>query len=190
MKKGFTLVELLVVIAILAVLATAVVVVLNPAELLKQGRDSTRFSDLASINSAIALYLSQATDPVLWDATTCAATGNARCTVATTTNPFSAVTAQNGCGSGSAWATTTVDGAGWVAVDMASLTGGSPLPRLPLDPTNSGNYFYGYGCAATSSNSLSYEMIANLESAKYVTQETSDGGNNAGLYEVGNQPSL
>ena len=38
MKRGFTLIELLVVIAILAVLATATILVLNPAELLKEGR--------------------------------------------------------------------------------------------------------------------------------------------------------
>ncbi len=190
MKKGFTLVELLVVIAILAVLATAVVVVLNPAELLKQGRDSTRFSDLSSINSAIALYLSQSTDPVLWGSSACSASGQARCSATSTLNPFPTITAQNGCGSGNAWATTTVDGGGWVAVNFASLTGGSPVPRLPLDPTNNGTYFYGYGCAATSSNSLSYELATNLESTKYVSQETSDGGNSSSTYEVGNQPSL
>lgn len=39
-RKGFTLIELLIVIGILAVLATAVIMVLNPAELLKQARDS------------------------------------------------------------------------------------------------------------------------------------------------------
>ncbi|MDD4931154.1 MAG: prepilin-type N-terminal cleavage/methylation domain-containing protein, partial [Candidatus Colwellbacteria bacterium] len=44
--KSFTLVELLIVIAILAVLAAAVVVVLNPAELLAQARDSQRSTDL------------------------------------------------------------------------------------------------------------------------------------------------
>src|SRR3989344_7995871 len=54
---GFTLIELLIVIAILVVLSVAVVVILNPAELLRQARDSTRISDLASVNSAIALYL-------------------------------------------------------------------------------------------------------------------------------------
>ncbi|MCL4400352.1 type II secretion system GspH family protein, partial [Patescibacteria group bacterium] len=41
-KEAFTLIELLVVIAILGVLGTAVVLVLNPSELIKQGRDSTR----------------------------------------------------------------------------------------------------------------------------------------------------
>ena len=51
MKKGFTLIELLIVIAILAVLGVTVTLVLNPAELLRQGRDSTRISDLSSINS-------------------------------------------------------------------------------------------------------------------------------------------
>jgi len=54
--KAFTLIELLVVIAILAVLAVAVTLILNPAELIRQGRDSTRLSDLATINKALGLY--------------------------------------------------------------------------------------------------------------------------------------
>ncbi len=49
-EKAFTLIELLVVIAILAVLAVAVTLILNPAELIRQGRDSIRLSDLATIN--------------------------------------------------------------------------------------------------------------------------------------------
>ena len=61
MKKGFTLIELLIVIAILAILATTVVLVLNPAQILAQARDAQRISDLSSIKSAIALYLATAT---------------------------------------------------------------------------------------------------------------------------------
>jgi len=56
-KNSFTLIELLVTIAILAVLAIAVVLVINPQELIKQGRDSTRLTDLGNINKALGLLL-------------------------------------------------------------------------------------------------------------------------------------
>ena len=52
--KGFTLLELLIVIGILAILAGVVVLVLNPAELLRQARDSQRISDLSTMRSAIS----------------------------------------------------------------------------------------------------------------------------------------
>ncbi|HMB17541.1 MAG TPA: prepilin-type N-terminal cleavage/methylation domain-containing protein, partial [Candidatus Paceibacterota bacterium] len=41
-NQAFTLIELLVVIAILSILAVAVTLILNPAQLIRQGRDSTR----------------------------------------------------------------------------------------------------------------------------------------------------
>src|SRR3989344_8684487 len=100
MTKGFTLIELLIVIAILAVLSTAVVLVLNPAELLKQGRDSTRISDLASINSAIALYLTDVSTPGLGGPNGAACSvAFTRCTFLTATSSF--LTAPGGgCGAG------------------------------------------------------------------------------------------
>jgi prepilin-type N-terminal cleavage/methylation domain-containing protein len=55
-RRGFTLIELLVVIAIIAILAVVVVLTLNPAQLLASGRDSSRISDMSSLNSAINLY--------------------------------------------------------------------------------------------------------------------------------------
>ena len=55
-QKGFTLIELLVVIAIIAILAVVVVLTLNPAELLRQARDSNRVSDFATMKSALSLY--------------------------------------------------------------------------------------------------------------------------------------
>ena len=69
-KKGFTLIELLVVIAIISILAVVVVLTLNPAELLRQSRDSQRVSDLGTLKSAISLYLVDAAYPNLASSTT------------------------------------------------------------------------------------------------------------------------
>src|ERR1700677_2137794 len=55
-KKGFTLIELLVVIAIIAILSVVVILTLNPAELLRQNRDSSRLSDMTTLNDAVSLY--------------------------------------------------------------------------------------------------------------------------------------
>ena len=54
---SFTLVELLIVIAILAVLAAAVVIVLNPAELLAQARDSQRITDMKTLKDSIDIWV-------------------------------------------------------------------------------------------------------------------------------------
>jgi len=55
-SKSFTLIELLVVVALIAVLAVAVILALNPSELLKQGRDSTRLSDLQNLNKSLSWF--------------------------------------------------------------------------------------------------------------------------------------
>ncbi len=52
-KKGFTLIEILLVIGIIAVLATVVIVALDPAKRFQDARDSRRLSDIESILSAI-----------------------------------------------------------------------------------------------------------------------------------------
>ena len=64
-QRGFTLLELLIVIAILAILAAVVIIVLNPAQTLAQARDSQRLSDLATMKSAISLYLTTVSSPSL-----------------------------------------------------------------------------------------------------------------------------
>lgn len=185
MKKGFTLVELLVVIAIIAVLGTAVVLVLNPSELLKQSRDSTRLNDLTVINKSIVFYLSQTDSPGLGgpNGSPCSA-ASSFCTSPTATSPFSV--SQNGCGAGTPTSSQKTDGQGWVKVDFESLITGSPISRLPLDPlyssNSSGTYYYAYAC-----NGLYYELDTNFESAKYATSEIIDGGNRTNLFEVGNK---
>ena len=161
-KKGFTLIELLIVIGILAILVAAVVVVLNPAQLLAQARDGQRMSDLDAAKSAIQLYLSMESGTL------------------STAGPFVTVAGMTVSSSPTNWTTATttsstaVDGTGWIPVDFSGMAGGSPLARLPIDPTNSGEFGYGY-VANTSAGT--FKLIGRLESTKYQPKMATDGGN-------------
>ncbi len=53
LKAGFTLIEILVVIGMIAILATVVLIAINPARQFAQGRDSQRISNLNSILNAV-----------------------------------------------------------------------------------------------------------------------------------------
>jgi prepilin-type N-terminal cleavage/methylation domain-containing protein len=176
-KKGFTLVELLVVIGILAILTAAIVIILNPAELLKQARDSQRLSDLDAVKNAVALYLA--------DEKNFSSLTDTNCYVS-----IGGVAANCGGRHGSKTMTyvagTGISGSGWIPVAFSTISSGSPLSALPLDPTNTTTYFYSFSFDKTN---LTFEMDAALESAKYASKATSDGGNNA-AYEVGNDPGL
>jgi len=52
-QKGFTLIEILVVIGMIALLATIVLIAINPARQFAQGRDTQRTSNLNTILNAI-----------------------------------------------------------------------------------------------------------------------------------------
>lgn len=219
---GFTLLELLIVISIIAILSVALVLVLNPAEALKKSRDAQRISDLSTMKTALGLYLTSTTTPYL-------GTGNSNSGVSCKTSPSSSfgTTHANGSiyysspnsivvttldtGTTATVASTTVgatnialtDGGGWIPVNFDSLTGGSPISNLPIDPINTLNGtgtgdvnsgvgpisnaspFYRYACSASP---LTFEIDAVLESTAYTVTDDkrlSDGGNNASFYEVG-----
>ena len=175
MKKGFTLIELVIVIGILAILATVVVLVLNPAQLLAQARDSQRMSDLSSVKNAIALYLATADSPAV--GATSKGTVSTACWFGTTcTTTCSGISTS-----------TAVDSTGWVNVDLTGTAGGSPLSALPLDPSQTATYQYTYIGDATH---LTFELNANLESTKYSGLEATDGGNCPSVYEIGTAPGL
>ena len=185
-KKGFTLIELLIVIGILAILTAAVVVVLNPAELLKQARDAQRLSDLDSVKSAVSLYLATVSSPSLSDG---AGSDEYYLTASSTTGePFSSALTIS--------SSTAIDGSGWVTVQLTDTSGGSPLSALPLDPTNNGTYFYGW---ASNNTNLTFELDTRLESTKHRGKMATDGGSantcssyteQTCFYEIGTDPGL
>jgi len=194
-KKGFTLIELLVVIAIIAILSVVVILTLNPAELLRQSRDSNRVSDMSVLKSAVGYFLATANDlsgtPI--GTSTCyesAPVGSATSTCITWFKS-QAVNATTTASS------TAVDGTGWVPIKMSNLTGGSPLGALPQDPLTSANtndkiHIYTY---IASSSQLTFKIDTHMESLKYSQGGnndvvSTDGGNDPASYEQGTNLGL
>jgi prepilin-type N-terminal cleavage/methylation domain-containing protein len=194
-QKGFTLIELLVVVSIIAILSVFVILTLNPAEMLKQARDSNRVSDLSTLKTAISLYLADIGSPNLASSSfgysACylsTASGNGTTTAKCGTFTGAGITV---VASTSVAAYKNVDSTGWMPVNFKQLSIGSAFAALPVDPTNDRIYYYSY--AATSN--FTFEIDAFMESTKYKAGGSSDivtkdGGNNNLAYEVGSSLGL
>ncbi len=212
-NRGFTLLELLIVIAIIAILSVALVLVLNPAETLRKSRDAQRISDLSTLKTALGIYLTSNVTPTLGDAgsnATCSLTpGDPRGIAGAykiwySTPSTTAITDVTLDGSTVVSPKIQVaipaltDGTGWIPVNFGSLSGGSPISNIPVDPTNniatgtstaasvrSDALVYRYAC---SQSPLAFEIDAQLESTAYTVDDNkrvSDGGNSTEYYETG-----
>jgi type II secretory pathway pseudopilin PulG len=183
---SFTLVELLVVIGILAILTAAVVIVLNPAELLKQSRDSNRMTDLASMQKALQLLLSQNPSVSLGSASTVyVSLADSSSTCGSYALPTLPPGYSYRCVSSASL--TLADGNGWLPVNFGS-SNVQNLSRLPLDPSNNAaaGLYYTY----SPSSAGAFELTALVESEKYIPQATGDGGALPGVVQRGSALDL
>ncbi len=178
LQRGFTLIELLIVIAIVAILATAVVLLLNPVELLKQARDSRRLSELQAINSALNIYSVQGGSSFGSMNTVYTSLPDTSAVCASYTLPALPAGWSYSCQTSANYR--NVDGTGWIPVNFKTLTSGAPFPALPTDPinTSANGYYYTYVIG-------SWELDAKMESQKYADQAGSDGGDLFSHFEVG-----
>lgn len=192
--KGFTLLELLIVIAVVAALSAVVILVLNPAELLRQARDSNRVADLTALKKALSLFLLDVPGGSLAPLyTTCYM--SAPLGIATTTtrcgNLFSASGAINATSSVASSTMRKVNGTGWIPVNFNAMSTKAPFGALPVDPINNATYYYAYAA----SSSIFEIDAAKLESNKYGAGGPKDlvgpdGGDQPTVYETGTAPGL
>lgn len=183
--ESFTLIELLIVIGVLAVLTAAVVLIMNPAERLKESRDARRITELTSLEKTINVLTTQntnlpmGTSSVVYvsipdDASsTCGSLGLPALSPGYT---YNCVTTAN---------LRKTNSTGWIPIDFSS-TGVAMLPTLPIDPVNttSTGLYYTYMMGG------SFEVNAKFESQKYDDLMASDGGDSLVAYERGTSKSI
>lgn len=198
-RKGFTLIELIIVIAIIALLGTTVIVVLDPVEMFKEGRDSQRIADVEQMNRVMSLYAANVGD---LSASIC----DNKCYAQTLEGVGFGTAPRCGQRYSAANNNTTVtstsqaiDGTGWVPVDLRPMSTGIPITAWPIDPKTVVNLnglqtqvlvgtsqYYSFACLNSA-----WEFTAHLESARYTSSSSeTDGGTDLRLYEVGTNVGL
>ncbi len=170
LQKGFTLIELLVVIAILGILATLVVLAINPAEAQRKGRDATRLSDLATIRKAIDLSIA---DGKVLPGTVAAPFSG----VSTGTRDASLATNYLGMNVSKYLSVLPIDPR-QMATDITLLSDGTTQIAA-------GSMLYSF-----TSNGKTYELNAYIESSDNTAIPANDGGTSATVYEIGSNPGL
>jgi len=206
-NTGFTLLELLIVIAILAILSATLLFLVNPVEIFKKTRDTKRVSDLKEMSKTIS-YLIEQTGGTLdmdgpFQSDTCQDGGSptiylslvdstSTCQTFITNgdlpNPslfgwqYHCVTSQSDLAK--------VDGSGWLPINFSQTT--YLTSKIAVDPLNQINgtgqgLFFSYVC---NNSSKTFEINCVLESNKYSSLMSNDGGDKDTKYEIGNDLGL
>lgn len=181
-RRGFTIFELLVTVAVTAILGVIVVVIINPIELQKGGRDSKRFNDIKTISGSLEFFKadvrpsSWGTDKTVYisipDAT-------ANCSGITGLPALIAGWTYH-CANSNDFR--KIDGTGWIPLDFGQLSAGSFFPTLPIDPSNiaAGSRYFAYSVSSTL-----WKLSFTPESSKNSSKAANDGGTYPALYELG-----
>jgi len=163
-----------------------VVVTINPAEMLKKTRDTKRISDLDALRTALNLYVTDVGNLNAVSTTNCylyVATGNTFTGTGT------------GCSGYVTSSSQVSTGGGWIPLNFATISSGSPLAALPIDPKltytggTDGGGWHTYIFRASAA-STTFKLMANMESTYYSNGGTgdvegTDGGASTTIYEVG-----
>lgn len=147
-EKGFTLIEILVVIGIIGILATVVLVAVNPSRQFKQARDSQRVANVNTILNALGQNIADHEGNLFCD-------GSIR--------TLSAYSGSIKTGEGLS--------------DIAECLTPDYLPKLPHDPkaedahyTNEDDYDTGYKLIIAEDGRLTVSAIGELQSEISVTR--------------------
>ncbi len=144
---------------------------LGNSGLLGQSRDSTRISDLATLKSAISLYLADVSKPSICD-------GKNYIYSSTLIKPPTGWKIGKNSGS------KAVDGTGWIPVNLEEVSSGSPIAEMRLDPVNNSSkkQVYLFACDP---KTFEFELNTRFESEKFITGYAKDGGDDPAIYETG-----
>ena len=158
-KKGFTLIELLIVIAIIAILAAVAYVALDPLTRFRDARDSSRWSDISSILTAIKVnqvdnggaYLASIAAMTPGEVYMISSDGTTTGCDAQNANCDTDVTASNNC------------------VNLSGLVTAGYLGKVPVSPNGEGTWtdsISGYTITASSSGIITIDACESENTEK------------------------